>query len=338
MVSSDRIAILRSLAGLATGLIVTTICLPSAFGADQPHPSQGSAVSQRVEDNAAGWVWSGMSEISDPQMSGGGGHSGGLGTSGAYTFTGTGCQVYCVAAPSAPVDGRLRKMGRVKVLIDGEEKVTVSVALREPEYNYKAYEITGLTAKNHVVEIRAEAGAILFDYINVLSNPVSNPADADEKSPRDGKTIAEGDYRLFPTLAPSKCVDVEGIKEADGTNTILHPLNDGPNQIWHIVSLGKGMYRLSPKNAPQSALTVLGPGYNKNGVPIVGIWAFVGAPNQVWKISSSDGQQFRLSPVSAPDVTLGVEDGTTKDDNRIEVYKFSNPGVQLWWLVPLSKN
>jgi len=339
MANINEIAVLRRMMrGVAASFSLTALALSSICFADTDPVQQTSVAGrQTIDDNAPGWVWKGMSECADSQMLCGTGHAGVIGTSGAYAFNGTGVEVYCVAAPTLKVDGRIRKVGRLKVTIDGQDKGSTSVALPNTTYNCKAFSIAGLPSKSHVVEVSADGGVVVVDYIVVLQADPPVKAESSSDDSTQGK-IPEGDYRLFPTISPSKCLDVEGIKQADGTQAMLYALNKGPNQTWHILPLGHGTYRLSPLNSPGSALTVLGPYYNKKGVPITGIWTYMSAPNQIWKITSSDGQQFRLSSASSPDLILGVEDGVGKDNNRIEVYKDMSLGAQMWWIVPASQN
>ena len=338
MVAVDRFARLKNcIQPLVMLSLMTAIGIPHALAVNDLIPSATPIIRHNVDDTADGWVWSGMTECADTQLLGGTGHAGMAGTSGAFTFVGTGVQVYCVAAPSIKVGGRIRKMGRIKVSIDGVEKGSANLAQAEIEYSRKAVEVSGLPAKNHVVEIVAEGGAAVVDYITVLDSTAARTDRADASSAKNA-AISEGDYRLFSTAAASKCIDVEGIKQSDGTQAMLYQLNRGPNQTWHIVPLTSDTYRLSPWNSPSSALTVLGSGYNKNGVPITGIWTFAGTSNQIWKITSDDGQQFRISPLCSPDLALGVEGGLPKDNNRIEVYRYFNPSAQNWWIVSASRS
>jgi len=120
-----------------------------------------------VDDKAAGWIWRGMEEVSDPESYGGGHHAGGMGAYCSYTFHGVGVDVLALTGPLVAVDGRGHKLGRAKISIDG--KVMTSAGLQNQASNHSSilYSVKDLTDDNHVVEIETELGWIDIDCIHV---------------------------------------------------------------------------------------------------------------------------------------------------------------------------
>jgi len=124
-----------------------------------------------TDTSAPGWVWNAMDAYEDNQLSRGAGRAGGPGGYGAYTFNGTGVAVYVMKAPAVEVDGRVHKVGRLRVLIDGNLKAAVAVSSNDHEYGYRAYAVNGLSAANHVLQLEPDAGWVVVDGIRVIGGP-----------------------------------------------------------------------------------------------------------------------------------------------------------------------
>ena len=121
-----------------------------------------------TDTSAPGWVWNAMDSYEDSQLSRGAGKAGGPGGYGAYTFNGTGVAVYVMKAPTVDLDGRAHKMGRLRVLIDGNVKADVSVASIDHQYGFRAFTADGLSAGNHVLQLEPDAGWVVVDGIRVI--------------------------------------------------------------------------------------------------------------------------------------------------------------------------
>jgi len=131
-----------------------------------------------VDTHASGWIWHGMSVIDDPGLHGGSGYGGGPGTYGAFTFQGTSVAVSAMRGLSINVDGRTHKIGAVKIKIDGEEQATVPLNRPAMEYGATVYSKSGLVDKLHVMELDADGGWVVVDFLQIGATPGSTPADA----------------------------------------------------------------------------------------------------------------------------------------------------------------
>lgn len=108
-----------------------------------------------------------MIPVSDSQLGGGTGHAGGPGTYGVYTFLGTGVDVVAMRGPVVNDGVKAHRTGKLKVMIDGQEKDTVSLAAPENEYSVKAFHISGLSNATHVLELDPVGGWVVIDSIDV---------------------------------------------------------------------------------------------------------------------------------------------------------------------------
>ena len=144
---------------------------PTTNDAVPPPPSQ-------IDDSQAGWIWSGMVEIDDDQCKGGTEHAGGPSTYAAYTFTGTGVDVYATTGPSIQTEGRVHKLGRMKIVIDGKLEGQYSLYQSYTTYQSKVFSVNDLTPSVHVLQLESDSGWIDVDYLQVstVSQPAAQPA------------------------------------------------------------------------------------------------------------------------------------------------------------------
>ncbi len=119
-------------------------------------------------DGVAYWTWSGMVDYDDPDLSTGHGHAGGPGTYGAFTFSGTGVDVFAVKSPTVTVAQRAHRTGKVKISIDGKEKDTVDLAASDKDPHFKIASIGGLSSGNHVLEVEPVGGWIVIDSAKIV--------------------------------------------------------------------------------------------------------------------------------------------------------------------------
>lgn len=130
---------------------------------------QSGADWSQIEDTSPGWTWTGMEEYDDAQLSGGTGHAGGPGSSAAYTFHGTSVEVYGMAAEAIQVDSRWHKMGNVTVQLDGKSIGSYSERKPSNTYNFSLVSITNLSDANHVLQLQADSGWVVIDYLSIGS-------------------------------------------------------------------------------------------------------------------------------------------------------------------------
>lgn len=99
------------------------------------------------------------------------------------------------------------------------------------------------------------------------------------------------DYRISPRSASSKWLDCEGNAFTD--NSALS-INGGPrpshSQIWHVSSLGHGKFRISPKEKPDEAVTLLA--RTLGGAALCGLYAYTEHASQQWEIAPSGEGYF----------------------------------------------
>jgi len=130
----------------------------------------GSNAEGPIDDSLAGWIFSGMTEVDDDGCKSGMEHAGGPSTYAAYTFNGSGVDIYAMTGPTIEVQGRTHKLGRMRILIDGKSDGIYSLSQTSVTYQSKVYSVTGLTRGNHVLQLEADSGWIDIDFIQVSHN------------------------------------------------------------------------------------------------------------------------------------------------------------------------
>jgi len=167
-----------------------------------------------------------MDSVEDSSFQGGSGHAGGPGSYGAYTFTGTGVDVYAKSGASIDVDGRRHKIGSLKVSIDGNVKADTRLYRTDGDDDINAFTISGLPPGNHVLQVEPDGGWVAIDYItvrggstSVVSSDPASPTSSSDKpddpstsfgpSPSDvpdGKTICilANANKMFVTVSSDR--------------------------------------------------------------------------------------------------------------------------------------
>lgn len=155
-----------------------------AFAVKEEAASVGNAASNTEGGPVDDWIWSGMVDYDDPELSTGHGHAGGPGSYGAYTFSGTGIEVYGVRCPVVSLDQKAHRTGKAKVSIDGKERTTVDLAAADIDYHHKIVGIAGLPSGNHVLEVEPVGGWIIIDTVKVIADAASPSGSAASSSDR----------------------------------------------------------------------------------------------------------------------------------------------------------
>src|SRR3569833_1405454 len=241
-----------------------------------PPPLGGSVAIQTVDDADAGWIWSGMDGYSDPDLHGTTGHAGGPGTYGAYTFTGTGVEIYGQSGAAVEVNGRVHKLGSVKVSLDGKTSSEATEKSTGTVYNYLLVKIEGLTQGTHVIQIEPDSGWCVVDFVLVHGSTSTGGRDPLSSAKKvDKPLIPDGYYRLIPQSAPDKYLEVADAACQDGSNIQIHSADPNRHQDRHNIPLGGERYRISPAAAPEEAISVpnLTPELDD---PQVIIWTYTG--------------------------------------------------------------
>jgi len=160
------VAILGSLMLVATSVNASEPTSPPVYpGADAS--SVKIAADGVIDDGIAGWVWTQGTEVSDQMLYGGAAHAMPTGATGTYTFRGSSVEVRTMAGPAVTVDGRVHRLGKLRVCIDGKSLKEVSQLQPIQTFDYESFSVTGLPVSNHVLELNADAGWVVVDYIKV---------------------------------------------------------------------------------------------------------------------------------------------------------------------------
>ena len=152
----------------ASGNTITDPTLVTFVRGSQPHV--GGNGPSPVDDSEAGWIFSGMVEVDDDQCKGGMQHAGGASTYAAYTFNGSGVDIYATTGPSIDAGSRTHKLGRMRILVDGKPDGEYSLFQTSVTYQSKVYSVTGLALGNHLLQLEAVSGWIDVDYIRVSTD------------------------------------------------------------------------------------------------------------------------------------------------------------------------
>ena len=153
----------------AGGNIISDPTLITFVRGSQPHIVGGNGP-WPVDDSEAGWIFSGMVEVDDDGCKGSMEHAGGASTYAAYTFNGSGVEIYATTGPSIEAGGRTHKLGRMQILVDGKPAGQYSLFQTAVTYQSKVFAVTGLTRGNHVLQLEADSGWIDVDYIKIASD------------------------------------------------------------------------------------------------------------------------------------------------------------------------
>ena len=306
---------------------VITCLLLSAMAPSFAINAAPSTPPGQVDDNAAGWIWRGMDEVEDPQFMGGTAHAGGGSAYCAYTFKGTGIQVVGMGGATVTIDGRAHKLGKAIISVDGKQVATTSLQRSDSTYALPLASGTGLADRSHVLEIAADGGWIVVDYVSVTT-PGSAPVAA---VPTTG-TIPDGDYRLHPKHAPTMCLDVATIAVNGVEININHPSTERP-QVWNVKSLGGGRYEVTSAVAPSLALTLVPPS-PADGAPKAHLYGYIGDPAQQLLITPTSDGFYRIAPSSNGSTVLDVFKLQTTDGTPTITYGWWQSDNQQWQIDP----
>jgi hypothetical protein len=276
-----------------------------------------------IDDGAPGWIWSGMQGIADRNLHDETGHAGGPGTYGEYTFTGTRVAVFGMAGPAAVTDGRPHKMGRARVSIDGVVRDTVSMARDTSQYDVRVATIDGLSPGNHVLQIAADGGWIVVDYIRTATIDATPKA-----APRKEaivSAVAEGNYRLIPKFAPDRCLEF-GPQSAHGVQLQIGAQNPAHEQIWHVTPLGRENYQIAPASDTGQMIWI----------PLI-LWQATSAPEQILHFTQIESGVFRIELSTNPDTVMDVSGASPTEGTPVIASKWGSYDNQKWSFAPAGQ-
>lgn len=288
--------------------------------------------SELIDDSAAGWIYNGVNPYDDPNFKNGTSHAGGPGSYAAFTFAGTSVDIFGLCAPAIKIDGRTRRLGRVKVSIDGKAVTETSLQSKEVVYDFNIASITGLKKGNHVLQVEPLEGWIVVDYIVLNSKPdqLSTSEKRNIKAAIVDQIIPEGDYYLSPKNAPDKFLETATGETSNNTKLQIYTYASNHMQIWHVSQLDNGFYKISPNANPDAAVT-----FGPKGQVVI-LWEFGNYPSQMLAIvSKSQGYyEVRVSGSSK----LGLDVAYTRNENgtAVDCFEIWGNDGQLWRFIPVE--
>lgn len=299
--------------------------------ADAVPSTDSSQAGGVIDDSVPGWTWSGMVEVDDAQFHGGTSHAGGSGANCAYTFNGSGVEIYGMTGPTVTVDGRGHKLGSADVLLDGKPVGSIDEKAPTEEIGGILKQISGLSKENHVLQLKASAGWFVVDYIRVTGGD----ADSDRAHSKIVSAIPEGDYRIIPGCATSLCLDSTYNNTQDGAVLEINTQTTGHERVWHITPLGREHYRITSYTAPDQCLCISGE--NKSPAPQAFLWHNLNDPRQEVILESRDNGAVSIRLATNPDIVLDVDhgdQGTPKPGTQAICFSWHGGINQIWWLKP----
>lgn len=126
-----------------------------------------NAQSTMIDDSAPGWMWTLGSMVTDPAFHGGTAHAIPPGGEGTYAFHGNGFQVFTMTGPTVTVKDQAHRLGKLDVYVDGVLQKECPQAKPSISFDYLTYQTGGLGNGTHVLELKAEGGWVVVDYIDV---------------------------------------------------------------------------------------------------------------------------------------------------------------------------
>lgn len=299
--------------------------------ADSPAPAPATTPTN-VGVNDPGWTWSGMSEYDDPEIPSGQGRAGGPGTSGTYSFTGTAVSIFVLRCPVVAVGGRQHRTGSLRISIDGRPQHVISVSSSDSECNVDACDVTELANTLHVLQLEPVDG-----WAIVCGIKIGGQSDTTPTQKLVGASIPDGEYRIFPTSAPTQTLDVVDRATTDGTLLqiwVQTTTYQQENQWFHITQTGPGLYSIHPLNAPTEAISV----FRTPGAPqaTTGIWNDVSNPAQTWIMAVVAPATYRLSPEIDQNLALTVSGGMMANGTKVICKPWADGSDQQWQIAAAS--
>ena len=180
-----------------------------------------------------------MDSVEDSSFQGGSSHAGGPGSYGAYTFSGTGVDVFAKSGPSIDVDGRRHKIGSLKVSIDGNVKADPRLYRTDGSDDINAFTITGLPPGNHVLQLEPDGGWVAIDYIAIHGGTAAATADPASTDPSSSTSSGKPDDPSSSSGSKSKIPNGKTVAIVAEANHLYVTVN--PDSTKPIIANGHGV-------------------------------------------------------------------------------------------------
>lgn len=199
------------------------------------------------------------------------------------------------------------------------------------------YLLRNASATGKAMEV---AGAVASAGTNVQINKVSATAAAQQWKfvPATGRTLAEsrlvdaklktGYYTFAMTDAPNNVIEVAGESTAEKANIRLGAANGGRGQVFHVTSLGSGLYSIiNPHSgkALTSASATIATGTNIHQS------AYTGATTQKWYIKKDPTNgKYTISNCKASHKVVSTQSSSINAGANIQNMNFVAGRAQYW--------
>ncbi len=147
----------------------------------------------------------------------------------------------------------------------------------------------------------------------------------------------------FDSASSYEIVDVNGDEAltAAGTDTTsdpamsLAPPTGAEDQLWHIVDLGAGWYRIVNDHAGSSLSTVNGASGNGS---VVHLWDYLGTyPDQHWSFADQGNGTVTIASQGTGNRLLSTQDGAMTTGTRMQLWDpVAGRAGQTWRLIPVT--
>jgi len=305
--------------------VIIAVLLSGLFAA------AAAASSERLVPVAdPGWTWTAAVTYDNSALSPSACMACGPESAGSYSTSGTGFVVLGLTGPYASVGGHRRRMGKIRLSIDGQVKTEVSMSHTSFDADVNVTSVTGLPAGKHDIKIEALDGWVIVSGVKVVNDAAADKTPADDPS----QAVALGDippgvYRLVPITAPLLTLDVKDFKTDDGTGIQLWTGNTSVaqnNQWFHVTRVSHGHYQVCPIADTGELLSIM-PGSTTNRA--THIWRDVKNDAQVWLLNPQEGGSWRLIPASDPTYAL-TSAGGTSNGVGVDSEPWAGYPTQLW--------
>lgn len=153
----------------------------------------------------------------------------------------------------------------------------------------------------------------------------------DETLWRYADTVKAGVYTISPKCAPNSCLDVQDWGTGDETNIQLWESTGADNQLFEIVPLSDGSYKIVSVSAKKPLDVYRGIAADEQNVQIY-IDGGENARNQKWWLEEDENGCYTITSALSDDMALDVSAGLADNGTNIQIYTSNGTDAQRWIL------
>jgi len=311
---------MKSLIALSAVVAMSIVFeLPTSANPPSVVPSTGI-----IDDSAAGWIWNGMVEYEGDSLFGGSGHAGGPGSYAAYTFNASHFRLYCSEPYSINEGGRVHKGGHIKLLVDG---APVDIKQITPsDDSVCVADIAGLSKGYHVVQVSADGGWIVVDYLQLTGSVDDNGATGQDQA---SQGFRAGEYRIVP-----RHNDTRTFGSFDGKTAITLGAESGRYGVVTLKPYPDKSYAIASTVDPALVFTMSST-KGDTGYPMV-LQRHTDIPQAHWNITRDKDGYFIISNAAQPDYVFDVARDDTTIGTPVNAYLLHGLPNQQWMIIPID--